>query len=240
MRLPRTIPVVLLLSAIMYVPVVVFRNVLSGMDWEAKIGLPQAAVDRILFYAVLASLAIIVMALCKDISWREFGFRRADGNWKALAGIAVLLGMLSTLIIKASGGSGLDASMAGISPVELLIIAFVATCVEELFVRGWIQGFLSPLQQVRVGILGKTVSAPVLTGALAFGAMHLSLLFKSLDAVTVACVLAFTTLLGLLAGLSRERTGSLTSGIGTHLAGNVGGIMGGILYAIATGSVAPT
>jgi hypothetical protein len=38
--------------------------------------------------------------------------------------------------------------------------------------------------------------------------MHFSLLFRSLDAVTIVRVLAFMTLHGLLAGLARERTGT--------------------------------
>jgi membrane protease YdiL (CAAX protease family) len=67
--------------------------------------------------------------------------------------------------------------------------------------------------------------------------MHLSLTLAEIDAFTIVCVLSFTTLLGLLAGLARERTGSLMPAIGTHLAGNVGGIVGGIAYAIATGAV---
>ena len=86
-------------------------------------------------------------------------------------------------------------------------------------------------------LFGFEASIPVLTGALAFGAMHLSLTLTTIDAWTIVCVLSFTTLLGLLAGLARERTRSLIQAIGTHLAGNVGGILGGIAYAIATGAM---
>jgi membrane protease YdiL (CAAX protease family) len=238
MRIPRTIPVVLLLSALIYIPIVVSRNALPTMSWEATFGVPHTLFVRLLFYAILALFSVAIMSLCGNISWREFGFRSAHGKWLGLGGMAALLGVITTLVVKKAGGSGLDTAMAGISPVELLTVLLVATCVEEIFVRGWIQGFLEPLQQYKIGFLGKSVSAPVLTGALVFGAMHLSLTAAAIDALTIVCVLVFTTLLGLLAGLARERTGSLMPAIGTHLAGNIGGIVGGIVYVIVSGAAA--
>lgn len=237
MRLPRTVPIVLLLGAVIYVPVVAFRNTLPVMPWEARLGLLHAAIARFLGLATLALLTLLAMATCRDIPWREFGFRRAKGAWLGFAGGALLLGAVATLILKWSGGGGLDAALAGVSPVELALLLVLATCVEELFVRGWIQGFLAPLQGNKIELFGFEASIPVLTGALAFGAMHISLALSAIDAFTIVCVLSFTTLLGLLAGLARERTGGLIPAIGTHLAGNVGGIVGGIAYAIATGAV---
>jgi membrane protease YdiL (CAAX protease family) len=224
------------LSAIIYVPIVISRNAWPVMPWEAATGLTHATVSRILSNSVLALMSIAIMASCRDVTWREFGFQRASGKWLRFSAVAVMLGMVTTVVVKASGASGLDGALAGTSPLELLIVLLVATCVEELFVRGWIQGFLAPLQPNRVGIARFAVSVPVATGALVFGAMHLSLILREIDTTTVLCVLSFTTILGLLAGLARERTGSLVPAIGTHLAGNIGGILGGILYAIATGA----
>jgi membrane protease YdiL (CAAX protease family) len=237
MRLPRTVPIVLLLGAITYVPVVALRNTLPVMPWEAHLALSHAAIARFLGLATMALLTLLAMVACRDIPWLEFGFRRAKGAWLRFAGGALLLGAMSTLILKWSGGGGLDAALAGISPVELALLLVLATCVEELFARGWIQGFLAPLQGNKIEVFGFGASIPVVTGALVFGAMHLPLALTGIDAFTIACVLSFTTLLGLLAGSARERTGSLIPAIGTHLAGNAGGIVGGIAYAIATGAV---
>ncbi|HEV7491821.1 MAG TPA: CPBP family glutamic-type intramembrane protease [Rhodanobacteraceae bacterium] len=213
------------------------RNALPVMPWEAHLGLSHAMIARFLGLATLALLTLLAMVLCRDISWLEFGFRRAKGAWLRFAGGALLLGAVSTLVLKWSGGGGLDAAMAGVSPVELALLLVLATCVEELFVRGWIQGFLAPLRANKIELFGFEASTPVVICALAFGSMHLSLTLAEIDAFTIVCVLSFTTLLGLLAGLARERTGSLMPAIGTHLAGNVGGIVGGIAYAIATGAV---
>jgi membrane protease YdiL (CAAX protease family) len=237
MRPPRTVPIVLLLGAVIYIPVVALRNTLPVMPWEAHLGLSHATIARFLGFATLALLTLLAMAACRDIPWLEFGFRRAKGAWLRCAGGALLLGTVSTLILKWSGGGGLDAAMAGVSPAELGLLLVLATCVEELFVRGWMLGLLAPLRGKKIELFGFDASIPVVTGALAFGAMHLSLTLTTIDAFTIVCVLSFTTLLGLLAGLARERTGSLIPAIGTHLAGNFGGIVGGIAYAIATGAV---
>lgn len=237
MRVPRTVPVALLLGAVIYVPVVALRAMLPQMPWEGHLGLSHATIARFLGFATLALLTLLAMVTSRDIPWLEFGFGRVKGAWLRFAGGALLLGAVSTLILKSIGGGGLDAALAGVSPVELVLLLVLATCVEELFVRGWIQGFLAPLRGNKMKLFGFEASIPVLTGALAFGAMHLSLTLTTIDAWTIVCVLSFTTLLGLLAGLARERTRSLIPAIGTHLAGNVGGILGGIAYAIATGAM---
>jgi len=236
MLLRRSVPVVLLGSAAIYLPIVILREALPPVAWESELGIPHATFVRLLASLVLALAAFAAMA-SSGISWGDFGFRRSRGGWFRLAVGAVVLGILSTLLVKAIGGGGLDAALAGARPVEIVLLLLVATCVEEFFVRGWIQGFLEPLRDRRIGIGDATISVPVATGALAFGAMHLSLTRSAIDAATIACVLAFTTLLGLLAGLARERSGSLGPAIATHLAGNIGGVLGGIGYVIATQAV---
>ena len=238
MRIPRTVPFALLASAILYGAAMFSRYALPAMAWEAAVGIPHALVARIFGYVVLASLSLAAMALCRDIPWSEFGFLRGRSRWLGLGGLAIALGMASSLIIKSSGGAGLDDAMAGISPTGVLVTLLLATCVEELFVRGWIQGLIAPSGQQKMRLRGNAISVPVATSALTFGAMHLSLTLTKIDAITIGSILAFTTLLGLLAGLARERTGGLLPAIGTHLAGNVGGILGGIAYAIATGATA--
>ena len=223
----------LIVSAAIYVPVLILRKVLPEMDWEAKAGLSHPAVARFGGLALLGLLTFLVM-VCSGIPRQDFGFRRAQGAWLGFAMAGALAGIVSTIVLKVSGGGGLDAALAGVAPLEVLCMLLLATVVEELFVRGWMQGFLAPLQDRGITLLGLWISIPVATGALTFGAMHLSLTMNAIDPLTMACILIFTTVLGALAGLARERTGSLVPAIGTHLAGNVGGILGGIAYAIVT------
>ena len=97
--------------------------------------------------------------------------------------------------------------------------------------RGFLQGHLASLEQIR--ILGG-LSLAALISATFFGAMHLVLLFSGADLATVVIVLCFTFSLGLLAAHQRSRTGSLAPAIVVHMAGNVGGFLVGIIFAIIT------
>jgi membrane protease YdiL (CAAX protease family) len=83
---------------------------------------------------------------------------------------------------------------------------------------------------VRIGSIHLT--GRVIASGLLFGTMHLSIILRGADALTVCCVVAFTTTLGLLTAYYRDKTGSLLLPIVVHIAGNVGGFTGGILVAI--------
>jgi membrane protease YdiL (CAAX protease family) len=61
--------------------------------------------------------------------------------------------------------------------------------------------------------------------------MHLKVGFTT-DVVTGVAIVIFSTSLGFLAGIVRERTGSLLPAIAVHLAGNAGGILGGLVMII--------
>jgi membrane protease YdiL (CAAX protease family) len=185
-------------------------------------------------YGVVTLLSVGAMASFGEGRWGDFGFRRIAGRWWRLALCGLLLGTASGLITKLGPGKSLEESFKSFAPGQLPVFLLVASAVEELCVRGWLQGFLEPLRSrvVRVGPL--SLSVPVLTGALVFGAWHLPAL--SFDIWTGANMVVFTTLLGALAGTSRERTGSLVPAMATHIAGNVGGIVAGILYMLSTGT----
>jgi membrane protease YdiL (CAAX protease family) len=113
--------------------------------------------------------------------------------------------------------------------MQLPVLLLFGPAAEEFYTRGWLQGFLQPLQTRLVKLGSASVSVPVLTGALAFGAMHLKVGFTT-DTWTGVTVVIFATSLGFLAGIVRERTGSLLPAIAVHLAGNAGGILGGLLH----------
>lgn len=63
--------------------------------------------------------------------------------------------------------------------------------------------------------------------------LHLTLLAKGCDLWTVAILVAATTVLGIYAALDRHRSGSLGPPLATHVAFNVGGVLGGVLVALA-------
>jgi membrane protease YdiL (CAAX protease family) len=236
MPLPRTVPVAVALGAAMYVPLLGLRFALGRWQAISLFGVEPALFARYASCAGLVLISLAAMASCRDVGWREFGFRRPDRGWMRYAVAAVALGLITSIFLKLVSGGGLDASVAGIRPVALLGLVLAATIAEELFVRGWMQGFLEPLNEHAVNVMSKRVSVPVLTGALFFGAMHLSLTKLGVDVATLATIFVFTIVLGLLAGLARSISGSLEAAVLTHLAGNFGGIVGGIIYVLATGA----
>ena len=222
MKIPRTVPVGLLLS------LPIFGIILLPKHSAALAG-QSLFLKGMLAYGLLGLTTAGAMACFGEGRWRDFGFLRAAGSWWTFVVYALALGAVCTFALKVSPGKGMEGSLKGLKASQVLLLVLVGSAGEEFFVRGWLQGFLHPMR-ARMMKLGRVaVSVPVLTGALAFGAMHLPAAI-ALDAWTVGFLLVFTTSLGLLAGLIRERTGSLLPAIAVHLAGNAGGVIGSLIY----------
>jgi membrane protease YdiL (CAAX protease family) len=231
----RTIGSAIGLGALMYLPAVGLRYALSPGGVAGAGGLP-APLLRCAAYGTLGLMALVAMAAgaARGGGWRRFGFCAARPGWGRYAAVAAICGIASGFLIKLGHGTGLDATVAGIGAGLLLAMVVFASIVEELFVRGWMMGFLEPIAGDAVKVGRFALSVRVLIGAAFFATMHLTLAASSIDALTMTIILAFTFLLGVLCGTTRERSGSLLAAILTHLAGNAGGLVGGILYVIAT------
>ena len=116
----------------------------------------------------------------------------------------------------------------------MLFIWVFSSIIEEILTRGFIQGHLSPLNEVSVRVLLFRVSLPTLIGALFFGAMHIVLLLSGADILTTVIVVVFTFSLGLLAGHQRDKSGSLIPAIILHALANMGAVVGGIVFVLIT------
>jgi membrane protease YdiL (CAAX protease family) len=155
-------------------------------------------------------------------------------KWILIALAAVAMGMLATLAATLSGAGG-HPTLKQLSLPQMILFTWVfASIVEEILVRGFVQGHLSPWNETNVKLLLFRVSVPTLVGALFFGAMHTVLLLAGADALTTIIIVIFTFSLGLLAGHQRAKSGSLIPAIILHTLANVGGVLGGIVYAILT------
>lgn len=100
---------------------------------------------------------------------------------------------------------------------------------EEVFTRGFVQGYLDPFRHIGIKIQSLFLSLPVITGALVFGGMHFILLTFGLEFFRVLYLVILTTLLGLYAGYQKERTNSLVAAVIIHLFFNMGGSLYGLL-----------
>jgi len=218
MKIHRTVPMALLIS------LPIFGALFLPKHWGPLAGLTLFT-KGMLAYGLMILLSLGAMACFGEGRWEDFGFQKTTGPWWRFALYAALLGAVSTLALSLGSGKGNLGSLKGLNPMQLPVLLLFGPAAEEFFTRGWLQGFLRPLRTQLVKLGPACVSVPILTGALAFGAMHLKVGFTT-DAVTGVAIVIFSTSLGFLAGIIRERTGSLLPAIAVHLAGNAGGILG--------------
>lgn len=132
--------------------------------------------------------------------------------------------VISTLqAISSPASANATNPVQAVSPIGIIIAIWIyASICEEIFTRGLLQTWLSPLAKYRIRMLRKwPLSVPVLLSALFFGGMHIVLWPKLGPATLVVIFLA--TILGLIAGYYREKTGSLLPAILIHAFFDIGG-----------------
>jgi membrane protease YdiL (CAAX protease family) len=185
----------------------------------------------------LSLLAILILGKGK---FGDYGFRLPSRSHLATGAFALwmlgalALGALATASILLSGGMGNPVTKKLTFPQIILLVMISASVIEEVFTRGFLQSHLSGLADKTVKLVFIRVNLPTMISAVFFACMHLVLLRSGADLATVPIILIFTFLLGLMAGHQRAKSGSLIPAIVLHMLGNVGGIVGGIIYAIIT------
>lgn len=180
---------------------------------------------------ILLILVVMLVAWRSGVSLPRMGFQRGNGKpWTWLGATAVLAGAVTSITII---GLGLPPNpivgqlgLAGF----LVHVVLLSSIAEELLCRGLLQAELETAFAGSAGYLG--ISFPVWFSGAMFGWLHLTLL-PVVAIETVAVILAFTTILGTLCAVARERTRSLGPPIAIHMLGNIGGLLGGILMVIS-------
>lgn len=158
----------------------------------------------------------------------DFGFTR--GSFRLTAGFFFwLLPMLVIATLQVVGSPARASSNpAGFgateSPIAVILTVWVyASICEEIFTRGLLQSWLSPLAAYHIRLGRWVLSVPVLTSALFFAAMHF-VLWPMLGPVALVVVF-LCAILGLIAGYYREKTGSLVPAILIHSFFDIGGTL---------------
>ncbi len=200
----------------------------GGLSWGlGSLGRDLDTIDQhALLKAAMLVVSLLLMAVDKR-SFAEFGFRAAPGTaWRKITGIGLLLGALTTVAILATPAQGHPMLQGFTLPQLVLWVWLWSSFTEEIFTRGLIQSW------VRSASDGSRLGTAVPTSALVFGAMHLSLFFIGADVWTCVILVVATTALGFAAAYFREVSGSLLPAVVVHVAFNVGGLIGGIVYMI--------
>ncbi|UCE13908.1 MAG: CPBP family intramembrane metalloprotease [Candidatus Heimdallarchaeota archaeon] len=184
------------------------------------------------------SLSIIIFLTRGKIT--QYGLCRTIGElkWGSIIGIGLIIGSIASILIILTGANG-NPSLKSLSIREkILLVWFLASIAEEIFVRGLLQGYLNPLQGTTISIGKQELSYPVIFSTLFFGIIHLPLIFFGADLITVCVIFAMTITLGFFAASLRENHQSVLPSIGIHITTNIGGTMvGPLVYALVIGSI---
>jgi membrane protease YdiL (CAAX protease family) len=168
-------------------------------------------------------LSILVILLLTGGQMRGYGL--AKGEFRLTPRIflwVIPTAVLSVIGFFASRAGAEVKGGFGLSPLQGVIFVWIyASTSEEIFTRGLLQSFLSPLTRYGINLSRRVrLSFPVLFSGLHFGLMHIVAIDKMGPPVIV-----LTSLLGIVAGYYREKTGSLIPAIIIHALFNVGGML---------------
>jgi membrane protease YdiL (CAAX protease family) len=189
---------------------------------------------------ILSLGAIIILGKGR---FADYGFRLPGpdhlsrsplARWLPVSLGALALGAMATGAILISGVAGNPFLGQLTFPQIVLFVWIFSSIIEEVFTRGFLQGYLSTATTISVKLPFIRVGLPTLVSALFFAAIHLVLLLHGAGLATMVIILLFTFSLGLMAGHLRATTGSLIPAIGVHMLANIGGVIGGMVYAIIT------
>jgi membrane protease YdiL (CAAX protease family) len=185
-------------------------------------------------------LSLVLVVRLPGGDWERYGFRGTGvGQLIAPVGLGVLvsigffaLNIVFALIAGLPGGPA-GGSAANKSLVDfILTVVILASVCEEIFTRGLVQGFLSPLREHPFRLFG-LFSLPVTIAGLLFGLGHLCLLRAMAPRMVILIVISAAAL-GLIAGYYREKTGSLVPAIAVHMTFNiVSGVVPRLLMMLA-------
>lgn len=178
--------------------------------------------DSLITHVLMAFLTVAAIAGLSQGRFETFGFAVGTFRWSFLLLLWAIPSAVLTLPQLVGRRGEPSASPFGLSPMQTVVCVWiVASLAEEILTRGLVQSSLGLLSEIGFSIGAHFVSLPVLAGALAFSAMHLVLLKQM--GTKVAPVLVVTFLLGCIAGVYRETTGSLIPAVLVHMLFNVGG-----------------
>ncbi len=209
----------------------------------ASILLPKLIIEGVksrifITQGVELALSLLAILILGKGRFRDYGFCLPRKELIFCGGIAwsmigaLVLGAAATMAVLISGAMGNPIVKELSFPQIILNVWILSSTIEEIFTRGFLQGHLAYLEDRAVRLLFFKVNLPTLISAVFFACMHLVLILSGVDYKTVIIILIFTFSLGLLAGYQRARTGSLIPSIGIHMLGNIGGVVGGIIYSI--------
>jgi len=184
-------------------------------------------------------LSLIAAAVIGKGDWRRYGLAGTKASFVVravvISAVAMLILMSPMILMTLAGPATAEAAPTtqpaprpsfgheGLFHTIIFVWLIASTC-EEVFYRGFLQGYLSPLATHALRLRSVRISLPVAICALLFGLGHLCLL-GMVPTPMLVMILISTTTAGLVAGYYRERSSSLIPAIAAHMTFNIVGTM---------------
>ncbi len=221
--------------------------ILAIVIWRAKILLTGELIPKIGFIKKLVDsvdwlnsphivqfsmliIAVLLIIIIGKGKFSDFGFKGAPVKL-VLNSIFLTFGVSLVLFlafgiymnITSSDVSSQAPFLEGSFLSSIILVWIIASSVEEIFYRGFLQTYLEPLKDIGLKLGKVYLSLPVILAAVMFGFMHLCLK-GMLPWAMVRFIIFSATVLGLIAGYYREKTDSLIPAYFVHLTFNVVGM----------------
>ncbi len=196
---------------------------------------PDAWVSESVFtHLAMLILSLLLIRALSGGDFRAYGFRgvslRVIPRVMLTGAVTVIAASMVPMILTVAiagpkvFGEGMG-PIKGMTSLQIFTSVFIlASIAEEVLFRGLIQSWLAPLSAHGIRLPRVRLSVPVLLGAVAFGFSHL-ILIGSTPGILVAEIVFATTVLGIVAGYFREKTGSLIPAIVVHMVFNIPGVL---------------
>jgi membrane protease YdiL (CAAX protease family) len=171
-------------------------------------------------------LSILMIAILAKGDFRRYGFTKGTYRFTP----KIFLWVIPTSVLSIMGYVAFRWLEAASELPEfsylrdVLFVWAYASISEEIFTRGLLLGFVGDLRNYGINLLGRwRLSVPVLFSAFYFGGMHI--VRRGTMGSGVVSVIVLASLLGLVTGYYRERTGSLIPAVIIHALFNIGGML---------------
>ena len=188
---------------------------------------------HLMFEVLLAVIPMAVAIRIFNMPVRTFSFRYGFVRKVAVrySVIGLIMGMCATIFMLTLHVPPLPL-FKQLQPPQLFITLLFASISEEILTRGLVQRIVTDHSPV-ITIKGTGISGGVLAGATVFSLIHFSIYIVGGSYITCIVIMVATFLLGIVAGIARERA-NLGAAILTHLSFNIGGIAAAILINIGS------
>ncbi len=205
-----------------------------GLAYALKAILPAEVIGSPIRSQLMLKGSMVVLAL---VGWAlqrrpfgEMGWRRPAWNLSHLVWYAIgAAAMMATTVVLIFVGRKHPLAAQMSFPQIVLMIWFVSSFSEEIYVRGLVQSWITKGEETA----NLSFFAPaIVSSALVFAAMHVSLIWTPLGLKGGVPLVVATLVLGWVCAVLRARTGSLWPAIACHVLGNVAAVPGGILGVI--------